>query len=175
MSRHFSEETRCLLRVDRDWRGAPLAPTDRLAFELSHQGDLVVSVDAPFWPEPAPSAPAGRVPELWQHSVAELFIWGGEERYLELELGPYGHWWLLELAPWRQRCREDLTCEYSVERRGTHWHGEARIAEALLPARPWRLSGCAIWGSGERNFAMSRPTRAERPDFHVETAFAEPW
>ncbi len=169
-------ETRCELEVSSTWRGDALAEASIVHVSLEHQGDLIVEVDAPRWPEPAPGCAPGRVPELWRYSVAELFIWGGEDRYLELELGPSGHWWLLELETWRKRCREDLSCDVSVAGRGARWSGRARLSAELLPARPWRLSACAIWGQGEQRwFAMSQPTSGERPDFHQPSAFGNAW
>ncbi|MCA9630877.1 MAG: hypothetical protein KC766_24595 [Myxococcales bacterium] len=164
------------LRITHTWRGAPLSVGARVDLRLLHQRDLEVLVDAPLWPDSLPSVPPGRVPELWRYSVAELFIWGGGDRYLELELDPYGHWWLLELSTWRQRRREELRCEYAIESRAERWRGRARLAAELLPPRPWRLSACAIWGAAPcREYAMSTPTAGDHPDFHQPAAFQPPW
>ncbi|MCA9641960.1 MAG: hypothetical protein H6718_09540 [Polyangiaceae bacterium] len=164
------------VRVGHLWSGEALAVDAVVDFTLDHASDLLVTIDAPLWPDPPPAFPPGRVPELWRYSVAELFIWGGEERYLELEVGPFGHWWLLELLTWRERCREDLPCDVTVERGSSRWRAEVRIAEALLPPRPWRLGACAIWGGPDgRSYAMSHPSRGAAPNFHQASAFAPAW
>ncbi|MGE0324238.1 MAG: hypothetical protein AB7K71_14450 [Polyangiaceae bacterium] len=169
-------ETQCVLSVTRAWDGAPLALANHVEFTLEHSGDLSLTVDAPLWTEPALDCPPGRVPELWRYSVAELFIWGGEDRYLELELAPNGHWWLLELSTWRSRCREDLDLDVSFQRGVDRWQATAVIRAALLPPRPWRLSACAIWGeASDRSHAMSHPTLGAMPDFHQPSAFSPSW
>ncbi|MBX3183592.1 MAG: hypothetical protein KIT72_05670 [Polyangiaceae bacterium] len=166
------------LSVQYDFRGELLPVAERSQCTLIREADcLLVTVEAPCWDDPAPPGPAGSTAELWQHSVFELFILGRSGRYLELELSPAGHHWLLELETWRQRIRTDIECDYQVlapSPGGARWRGAARLAGGLLPAPPWRLSACAVWGAGaHRRYAMAHPTGGERPDFHQLAAFGE--
>ena len=81
-------------------------------------GDLALTVDAPFFSEHRPPAPEGsgdmRVPGLDEGTI-HIFISSGvkdipedEIEYLELIIGPYGHYYMIgctssegEDRPWR--------------------------------------------------------------------------
>ncbi len=168
----------CELSAQFDFRGGLLPVAEHVTAQIVRLPDyLSVTVEAPSWDDPAPSGPAGSSAELWRYSVFELFILGEGGRYLELELSPFGHYWLLELSAWRKRIRTDIECDYQVltPRAAGRWRGEARIDVGHLPASPWRLSACAVWGVGAaRRYAMSRPTLGEQPDFHQLAAFGDP-
>lgn len=166
-----------LLVVGSDFRGEALDPDLFITVRIHLSAEqLVVRADAPWWADPAPAAPLGPTPRLWEHSAVELFLMGPGGRYVEIELGPFGHYLALELQAFRVLLRSDLTCAYQVTRQRERWQGEARVALADLPPRPWRLSACAIWGRAEaRQFAMANPTGGQTPDFHQLAAFGAAW
>ena len=157
------------LVIDRTWDGAPLAPDEHADVDVARRGDrLLVTVDAPWHGDPPPPGAPGRLDGLWEHEVVELFLVGADERYLELELGPHGHWLALLLEPPRRRLRDAL--EVDVARRmdpAGRWRGRASIALADLPEPIVRWNAFAIHGVGrERRWLAAWPLPGSGPDFH---------
>ena len=80
------------LLIAQTWDGDAVPENERatLSLHLSSTA-LQISVEAPFYGDPAPSPSPGSTWELWNFEVVELFVLGrSEERYLEVELGPHG-------------------------------------------------------------------------------------
>src|SRR5687768_18590447 len=69
--------TRYRLSIAQDWQGHPLAPAQHatLALRLVPRA-LLVTIDAPYYGDPAPAGPPGSTPRLWEHEVVELFVAG---------------------------------------------------------------------------------------------------
>ncbi|REJ73005.1 MAG: hypothetical protein DWQ36_22390 [Acidobacteria bacterium] len=180
------------LIIDRTWDGASIGDGERVGITLELPGDpgatadrrgaLVLAVDAPLHRDPPPKAEPGPTPGLWEHEVVELFLYradGADEdgtvRYLELELGPHGHWLAWSFHGVRRRVGS-LPARAQVERdeAARRWRGELEIASRDLPdwlrtaARSDLLANAfAVHGLGAaRRFLAWRPSGAERPDFH---------
>jgi hypothetical protein len=113
------------------------------------------------------------MPGLWNHEVVELFIAGAGAAYLEVELGPWGHHLVLQLAGVRQPIAQALPMSVSTRRCGDqHWTGEARIPRAWLPAGPHRVNAYWISGVGERRvYGCHEPLPGSHPDFHQPDRF----
>ena len=108
------------ITIDSQWDATPrsdAATTKPAVVRLSSRDaldGLVVSIDAPFYDDPAPvvrGSPrtdggfggGGGTPGLWDHEVVELFIAQAGQPfesspYLEVELSPRGHYLCLRLA-----------------------------------------------------------------------------
>jgi len=156
------------LCVERLWDGG--AADERYSLELSFDGfsrELVVRTDAPFFGDPAPAAPAGSVANLYEYEVVELFVFGAGARYLELELGPHGHYLALTFAGVRRRL-ESLAVRYEAEvRGGARWYGIARVPVQALPPGAVGVNAHAIHGRGPlRRWLSASPAPGARPDFH---------
>jgi hypothetical protein len=151
------------LSIASTWDGHPI-PTEQVAhLDARLDGDdLVVLVDAPFAGDPPPPVPAGGVWKLWESEVVELFVLGADgHRYLEIELGPYGHHLVLELEGVRNIVRAPIPIQY-VARRSRRWTGEARMPRTLLPSPPFRANAYRHAGG---TFYAASPVGPER-DFH---------
>ncbi len=161
------------LTIARTWNDEPVRPEEAVAVVLSVDDDeLRVTVDAPFHGDPAPTSPAGSTDRLWEHEVVEIFLLGEEDRYLELELGPHGHFLLLSLHGERRAVESGLPVRYDATIAGSRWQGEARLQAALLPPGLDRLNAFAIHGQGaDRRYLAWRPTLGEQPDFHHLASF----
>ncbi len=163
------------------WNGQEARPDEHVSLALSVvQSRLVIEVDAPLHADaPPPSHPPGPTPRLWEHEVVELFVADGGERYLEIELGPFGHHLVLRLDGVRNVVEERLPLAYSTSRAGrddaVRWSGSASLPLSLLPVAPARFNAFAVHGEGsERRYLAHQPTRGSRPDFHRLQAFV-PW
>lgn len=158
------------------WDGGALRPDERATIELrlGEPGATVeVRVEATRYGDPPPPAPPGRCDGLWNHEVVELFVLGRDERYLELELGPHGHWLALALAGRRRIVASDLALDYQARLEEGHWRGRARFSSAWLPPEPWSANAYAIHGTGEgRRHLAWQPVPGDAPDFHRLECFA---
>lgn len=152
------------------WDGSPAAPDEHVALDLVANPPTsawTLLIDAPFHDDPAPPDPPGHTPGLWNFEVVELFLFGADGRYLELEFGPRGHHLALELHGIRNIVREVPNIQFrsDVERR--RWRGRADIDAALLPPGVARWNAHAIHGLGPaRRHLSAHPAGGERPDFH---------
>ena len=55
-------------------------------------GEVLVSVVAPYWSDPAPPGglPGQAYFGLWEYEVVEAFFLNSRDQYLEVEFGPHG-------------------------------------------------------------------------------------
>ncbi len=155
------------LPIHSQWNGAPAEPGEHARVTLSEDGDLIVTVDAPFHGDPAPSGPPGPRWALWEHEVVELFILGAGEAYTEIELGPHGHHLVLKLQGVRNVVARELPLQVQTHIEGARWRAIARVPRAWLPEPPYRANAYAIHGQGEaRRYLAHAPVPGEKPDFH---------
>jgi hypothetical protein len=160
------------LHVRSRWDGSAL---DHAAaeVELVVGNELVtIAVLAPLRGDPAPEVGAGPCPRLWEYEVVEIFLLGDDERYLEVELGPHGHYLALSLRGRRQIVAEH-TIEYVTLREGARWRGQASFSRELAPAPLRAVNAHAIFGpKGARVHASCVPGPGPAPDFHRLECFA---
>ncbi len=179
--------------IGHTWDGDPIGPEDQVTLDLSaaDHDRLRIRVRAPFHGDAPPAGPPGPTMGLWEHEVVELFVVGADASggdasgadgpsvappvYTEIELGPHGHYLVLQLRGIRQVVPKLLTrplhLDYEVSRDSTgggdFWLGEALLDLALLPPPPHRINAYAIHGRGapRRHLALY-PVPGDEPDFH---------
>lgn len=155
-------------RVERLWNGEPSPWQADLHLEphLEPAGGLRLTIEARYWGDPAPNGPPGRHPTLWQHEVVELFLLGDDQRYLEIEIGPHGHWLALQLAGRRNVvATPDLHCR--IHRLDDRWTAELQLPRAILPKGLHAANAYAIHGTEHaRSYHATYPAPGLRPDFH---------
>jgi hypothetical protein len=157
-----------ILRIDRTWDGEPIARDERGTIGLLRETTaLHVTVDAPYMGDPAPPGPPGPTDRLWEHEVAELFILGVGQRYLEIEMGPHGHHLVLTFAGRRTLLEQRLPLDYSARIEGGRFRATARIAPDLLPPAASRVNAYLVHGVGAaRRYLAAFPVPGTHPDFH---------
>ncbi len=161
------------LHIRHTWDGR-LIPAEAAAWldVSTHQSDLIIRVDAPFHNDPPPPDAPGSTDGLWTYEVVELFLLGRASHYVEIELGPHRHYLVLQLEGLRHITRAHLPMAYTTERRGTRWHGHARLPLAYLPGGVDRANAYAIHGLGDqRQYLAVYPVPGDKPDFHRLDAF----
>ena len=156
------------LLVAQTWDGRPAPRADWVKLELSVSAQhLCIDVDAPLHGDEPPALPVGATPGLWNHEVVEVFVLGDDERYLEVELGPHGHYLVLEFAGPRRVVREHVALDYRVRHEDTRFFGQAHIPLDWLPPGADRMNAYAIHGpSHAREHLAWCGAPGQRPDFH---------
>ena len=156
------------LRIGHDFRGVALPPAEQAEMFLAVRGGLLeITVDAPFYGDPAPPGPPGPTDRLWEYEVCEVFIADAGEHYLEVELSPHGHHLVLELRGVRKPVRSGLPIEYQVARSDGRYRGTARVPLDYVPEGAARGNAYLIHGvGGARSYCAHSPTLGEVPDFH---------
>jgi hypothetical protein len=156
------------LRIERTWDGLAVAPEEVARVELQLTDlDLSVQLVAPFHRDAPPATPAGSTDRLWEYEVVELFLLGREQRYLELEFGPFGHYLVLALEGPRNLVRSGIPIAYEAQRTDAGWTGRARIDADQLPPGLAEANAYAIHGSGPaRRYLAAHPVPGPAPDFH---------
>ena len=161
------------LSIRHTWDGAPL-PREQWAevrCELCADS-LRIEVSSPFYADPAPSSPPGSTDGLWNHEVVELFLRGAGDRYLEVELGPAGHYWVIDLAGYRAPRQSGIPIEFCARVDGDRWSGEARVPGAVVPTGVCAANAFAIHGPpGRRTYLAAHPLPGPQPDFHQTHRF----
>lgn len=155
------------------WKGEALLPEEQIRIRLLIHGDsLKLSVEAPFHGDPPPPQQAGSTDRLWEYEVVELFLVGEGGDYLEIEMGPYGHYLVLKLSDVRCVETAHLPMDFRVERDEKRWWGEARILRKWLPLSCIRANAFAIHGTGEkRRYLCAHAMGGKSPDFHQPACF----
>ena len=166
------------LWIARTWQGADVPHAERARLAVSRGGSgLAVAVEAPFHGDPPPPARPGPTDRLWEFEVVELFLAGpgpaAAVPYTEIELSPHGHHLVLRFVGVRNAIERALPLEFAARHAGGRWHGEARVPEAYLPPRPWRVNAYALHGAGAaRRYLAAHPVPGAAPDFHRPECFA---
>ena len=163
------------LVIGKSWSGAAVDADLQASIDLSWDDRrLQLAVEAPFWSDPPPSGPPESTEGLWNFEVVELFLAADDDatRYLEIELGPWGHYLVLLFAGVRRRIAEGIALDFCVERKENRWCGNATLDADHLPGRPWRANAFAVHGQGEqRRYLAAHPLPGLSPDFHQPAMF----
>ncbi len=165
--------TAAALRIDRTWDGRRARPDEIARLEIEPRGGhLVLRVDAPFHGDPPPASPPGSTEGLWEHEAVEAFLLGRDGEYLEIELGPHGHYLVLRFRGPRKAVARGIPLGYEARIEGDRWRGTAAIPFERLPAGIDRVNAYAVHGSGPgRRHLAAFPVPGDRPDFHRPEAF----
>ncbi|MDP2106916.1 MAG: hypothetical protein Q8J76_13050 [Desulfobulbaceae bacterium] len=157
-----------ILPIDRLWDGS-IADADeqaKVVFALTPSG-MNVEVTARFHGDPAPNQPVGQTDGLWNYEVVELFVANEKDEYLELEIGPHGHYLALLFSGKRLLTRQDIVvfCQTTID--GALWRATAHVPQSCLPHNLSRANAYAIHGrEGGRRFLAAFPLSGTQPDFH---------
>jgi len=157
--------------VGLSWDGASKVENPARIALKARNGNLEISIVAPFYDDPAPPGGQPGQPyfKLWDYEVVEAFFLNGADRYLELEFGPYGQHLMLLLDGQRNAIKHSLPLEYSasIDEKNGLWTGKALIPESYLPPNVTSFNGYAIHGTGDdRTYEAVFEVSGPQPDFH---------
>jgi hypothetical protein len=161
------------LHVTQTWDGKPALPSEEahLFMCVDHKA-LHVRVQAAFHNDAPPQAPPGFVQELWEYELVEVFLLGRAGHYLEIELGPHGHYLVYYLSGVRQVERLVTPVQVHCAIQGDRWLGEIVIDLDDLPEGLSHVNGYALHGQGAgRRYLAANPVGGAAPDFHQPQDF----
>lgn len=165
--------------ISTTWDSDRLDVGDWINFTFSNATDgMRIEFNAPLYNDPLPNAPPGRFDGLWNYEVVEVFFLGRDEKYLELEFGPGGHYLVYYLEGVRNVTKTDLLLEgYEVSRDEDlkTWKRSVVIPCEYFPPSVYAFNAYAIRGvEPDRVYKALFPVRKNeypRPDFHRLSAF----
>ena len=106
------------ITIKKSWYGELVEENYIISFQiLRSSGDLMISVDAPFFDDPPPPLSACKYSELHLYEVVEIFISGCPKSdgqfhpYLEIQIGPHGHYMLVSFLNEGEWATQDATME----------------------------------------------------------------
>ncbi|VDP02273.1 unnamed protein product [Soboliphyme baturini] len=169
--------------IDKNWRGEPV---DHEPFHVHlewffqrlkgrpHKRVVKAFVEGPLFDDPAePDDLGGVCHNLYDYECVELFFANGKNQYLEIEIGPHGHWLVLLFKERRVplHLNDDLELEVQNVFEGNTWRSVFEIPLAYFPPKVSRFNGYALHGSGKnRHYEAVHPIFDGRPndapDFH---------
>lgn len=166
------------LPLDWRWDGTPNQdPLLQGQVTVSAQDSgLELCMSLPHQPQPkVPLAPAGaRVADLWTYDVVECFLVGPDD-YLEVELGPGGHFLVLEFSAPRVLKDRHETFSPPIEvlelASAPHptWRSRIVIPWSMVPTPLIGINAYAIVGE---KYLCFKPLPGPKPDFHQPDRFA---
>lgn len=168
--------------IGHSWDGIELAEQDKavVAVNWLNNGDLSISIDAPFANDPAPNCANTACWELWNFEVVELFLVGAGDPapYTEIEISPWGHHLVLQLLGSRNTLAKELPLQVSVVRsehlETPRWSANAILSGHLLPSGDLRVNAYRVSGvEPNRHYHVMTPMVGDVPDFHHIDQFTQ--
>lgn len=162
------------LVVENQWNGEK-SPRPDVRAEVSFEqveGGMAVKASMPRREdEKVPDAPARtRVENLWEYDVVELFLVGDDGKYLEIELGPGGHYLILGFDGVRRRSDGHIGLDPHIEMKkdDRSWSSSCLLPPSIVPT-PLKAVNAFVIASGL--YLAAFPVPGEKPDFHQPGAF----
>lgn len=169
-------------RIDKTWNGDPV---DHEPFVVHmewffqrqrgkpHKRVVKVFTEGPLFDDPPPPEDVGGIClNLYDYEVLELFFANDKDQYLEVEVGPHGHWLVLLLNGHRKPFNKGEELELQVQNvfEGDKWRSVFEIPLAYFPPNVTKFNAYAIHGVGdERQYEALNPVTDgtyDQPDFH---------
>lgn len=168
--------------ITHHWDGTLLPVAEQPVFSIAVQDEhVVVRVQAVLpWGVHAPEVPAGFTDGLWEYDVVELFAVAPDGTYLEIELGPKGHWLAYWFSGYRNRMDRSIdhaALAYTAQLTDEGWTGTCTFPVSWLPASwsdcRWNMYQIRRRGdAGEYDYLAWKGDATIEPDFHQTTLFA---
>lgn len=183
------------VKVDHTWNGRQTAHSYEVDFSLSaSNGDMEIVINAPFHDDPPPPVSRGKLEGLHDFEVVEIFISGfpfgndvADTPYLEIQVGPHGHYFLAFFMREADWVNQDTTLDFlmppviNISHSTKRWHATLSIPSYYLPEPrcgdnfevEWRANVCAIHGpANNREYLSAHRLPGNQPNFHQLACFA---
>uniref|UniRef100_A0A915K3M9 Uncharacterized protein n=1 Tax=Romanomermis culicivorax TaxID=13658 RepID=A0A915K3M9_ROMCU len=169
--------------IDKTWDGEPV---DHQPFRVHlewvfqrqrgkpHKRAVKVTMEGPLFDDPPPADELGGFcPELYNYECFEIFFANNRDQYLEVEIGPHGHFLVLLLNGRRQPFNDGSELDLQIENvfvGADVWRSTFEIPLAYFPPNLSKFNAYALHGLGpERKYDALFPVTDgtyDEPDFH---------
>jgi hypothetical protein len=132
------------------WDGTKLPESEQVSVMVniemleSKEACLMIDVEAPFFNDVKPASDADmNLDGLWNFEVVEVFIKGRHDKYIEIEMGPHGHFLILACDGYRQcftRRINPISYVAKISSDSSRWTAKMVCSIALLPP-PTEIAG----------------------------------
>ena len=159
------------------WDGTAVDAREALHVSLYQSGDaLSIQFSACLAPAyTVPPEPVGFTHGLWEYDVVEVFFARPDGSYLEIEVGPGGHWLVYEFSSYRQASdKTPRPLQYATRITDDVWEGEFLVPQAWLKCAPQecRVNVYQIRSVEQgREYLAWRSVPSIEPDFHRVECF----
>ena len=155
------------------WDGKPLQEIGTSVWLRRGKGGLFVDVQGRLYNDPPrPDAPAGPYTFLWLEETVELFLANDDNQYVQIQLGPWGHYSAYLFDGERNKVRSQLELRYVADqdRKTKHWFATAFLPLDYLPPNTTKMNAFSQHGSCTyRKYEALYPANdgaLSEPDFH---------
>ncbi|KAJ1416685.1 hypothetical protein B484DRAFT_401096 [Ochromonadaceae sp. CCMP2298] len=136
------------VKIAATWDGKPITSSAvawTINFVISSEtGDLMVLVDAPFFDDPAPPQGPGKYALTYEYEVVEVMVaayptGNGYNPYLELQIGPHGHYNIIFFLAEGDHAGADSGSDLDtrpstkIDRETMRWSAEVAVPSFFLP------------------------------------------
>ncbi|XP_046655409.1 uncharacterized protein LOC124348996 isoform X2 [Daphnia pulicaria] len=141
--------------IKTSWNNMTIDSSDQVIINLEKHDakSFKIVVQAPFYDDPPPNTP-GDVGEpkwgLWDFELVKIFFLNDLHQYIEIQLGAWGHHFVLLLNGYRHTIRFGMLINYKADRSGKRWNGTAIIPLTYLPVNASKLNVFSYHGSRDK-------------------------
>lgn len=171
-----------MITIEHHWDGTALPHAEYAQCSIALEDQYVTVRATAVLPYGicAPNAPVGFADGLWEYDVLELFAVAPDGTYVEVELGPRGHWLAYWFLSYRHRDAREIDrtqMVYTTQVEGNTWTAQCRFPSAWLPAQwaqlRWNVYQIRRRGdAGEYDYLAWKSDPTVAPDFHRTECFA---
>jgi len=188
-----------MLSISKLWDGttSSLEPDNGYKINIdidNMSGEIILIIDAPFFNDPPPqlnhinnSKDTKRYIGLWNYEVVEVFISDCRgANYLEINIGPFGNYYLKSITTYDQNDMINVDREPTVKINAhtNRWNAKVYIPYSIIPepdtgfdietplAIKWHVNAFAIHGNKDsREYLAATALPGKSPNFHQPKYF----
>jgi len=138
-----------------------------------NEGRLCFSLDFLHTARSHPESETGVfTAELWKWDVGEVFISGGNGKYVEVNLAPSGAWWMQGFSTVREVDVDFSVSNHEVKAgRGKYSCDLVALEDYLGSVEEWKANVTAILNSPDYEFLSAIKLPGKEADFHQPRSF----
>ncbi|TSC56683.1 MAG: hypothetical protein Greene071421_315 [Parcubacteria group bacterium Greene0714_21] len=165
------------IQLKNQWNGLPALKSEHTIVSVKGlHNSLSIAFEGQLNPVfTAPNIPPEFTHGLWKYDVLEVFFVRPDGSYLEIEIGPSGHWLVYEFASYRKIAdKNPRPLVYTYHVKNLIWQGKLEVPNAWLrtPVARCRVNFYQIRTSDQgHEYLAWRSIPTIEPDFHLTECF----
>ncbi|XP_032794729.2 uncharacterized protein LOC116931257 [Daphnia magna] len=141
--------------IKTSWDNATLDSAEQIKINLENYDgkSFKIVIEAPFYDDPPPDTPGDPGESkwrLWDFELVKIFFMNNLHQYIEIELGAWGHHFVLLLNGYRHTVQFGMLINYNADRIGKRWNGTAIIPLSYLPTNTSKMNMYSFHGLSDK-------------------------